>query len=103
MFDETNACCMCGTTKFVGRVNTGEKYYCNSCMKKINDSGMDYWKSCSNTEFFDSMLSHMKNRETNTENWSGLKKQLREIKEAKKSDGFDYDQGFDINEVYDQE
>lgn len=77
---------MCGTTKFIGRVNTGEKFYCNACMKKINDSGMDYWKSCTQVEFLDSMVSHMKNREPSTENWSGLKKQLQEIKEEEKMD-----------------
>ena len=46
MIDEDKVCCMCGTTKFIGRVNTGEKYYCNACMKKINDTGRDYWKPC---------------------------------------------------------
>ena len=81
---------MCGTTKFVGRVNMGEKFYCNGCIRKINESGIDYWKPCSNTEFFDSMLSHMKNREPSTENWSGLKKQMREIREAKKIDDENY-------------
>ena len=60
MIDEEKSCCMCGTTKFIGRVNTGKKYYCNSCMKKIRDSGMDYFKPCSQVEFFESMLSHMK-------------------------------------------
>jgi len=58
--DEKDSCCMCGTTKFIGRVNTGEKFYCNRCMKKINDSGMDYWKPCSQVEFFESMLKHRK-------------------------------------------
>ena len=60
MIDEEPLCCMCGTSKFIGRVNTGEKYYCNTCMKKINDSGMDYWKPCTQVEFFESMLSHMR-------------------------------------------
>jgi len=66
----------------------GDKFYCNACQRKItNEYGPDYWKPCSQVEFFDSMLSHMKNREPSTENWSGLKKQLREIKEeAKKMD-----------------
>jgi len=53
MIDEDNVCCMCGTTKFIGRVNTGEKYYCNSCMRKIDESGMDYWKPCSFVDFFE--------------------------------------------------
>jgi len=60
LLDDDKVCCMCGTTKFIGRVNTGEKFYCNSCMRKINESGMDYWKPCSQVEFFDSMLSHMR-------------------------------------------
>ena len=60
VIDEENACCMCGTTKFIGRVNTGEKFYCNFCMRKINESGMDYWKPCTQVEFFESMLSHMR-------------------------------------------
>ena len=59
MIDEKPFCCMCGMDKFVGRVNTGEKYYCNRCMKKINDSGMDYWKPCTQLEMIESMLSHM--------------------------------------------
>ena len=63
MIDEDKVCCMCGTTKFIGRVNAGEKFYCNSCMKKINESGMDYWKPCSQVEFFESMLSHMRKEE----------------------------------------
>ena len=51
--DEEKVCCMCGTHKFVGRVNAGKKYYCNACMKKIKDSGMDYWKPCSFGDFFE--------------------------------------------------
>ncbi len=90
MTDE-DSCCICGTTKFIGRINMGEKFYCNACQRKITDEyGQDYWKPCSNTEFFDSMLSHMKNREPSTENWSGLKKQMREIREAKKIDDENY-------------
>jgi len=63
VIDEDKVCCMCGTTKFIGRVNTGEKFYCNSCMRKINESGMDYWKPCSQVEFFESMISHMRKGE----------------------------------------
>ena len=69
--------------QFIGRVNTGEKYYCNRCMKKINDSGMDYWKECTQVEFFESMLSHMRkgsNRKS-TNMISSLKEQLRQIKD----------------------
>jgi len=51
---------MCGTHKFVGRVNAGKKYYCNTCMRKINESGIDYWKPCSQGEFFENMLSNMR-------------------------------------------
>ena len=54
------ACCMCGTHKFVGRVNAGKKYYCGKCTKKISDSGIDYWKPCSQVEFFENMLSDMR-------------------------------------------
>ena len=61
----TDSCCMCGTTKFVGRVNTGSKFYCNKCMKKINDSEMDYWKPCTQSEFFESMLEHIKKDKDN--------------------------------------
>ena len=39
MIDEESLCCMCGTDKLIGIVNAGKKYYCNACMKKINDSG----------------------------------------------------------------
>jgi len=74
MIDEEKVCCMCGTAKFVGLVNTGKKYYCNSCMKKINESGMDYWKPCSMIEGFENFLSTRKNRIT-------FKEQLRQIKE----------------------
>jgi len=69
---------MCGTTKFIGIVNTGKKYYCNSCMKKINESSMDYWKPCSMEEGFENLLSTMKNRTT-------FKEQLRQIKEEVKN------------------
>jgi len=76
---------MCGTDQFVGLVNTGKKYYCNSCMRKINESSMDYWKPCSQVEFFQSMLSHMKKRNSKKSNmFTNLKEQLRQIdKEAK--------------------
>jgi len=60
MIDYDEVCCMCETTKFIGRVNIGKKFYCNSCMRKISESGMDYWKPCSQVELFESMLSHMR-------------------------------------------
>ena len=61
----TDSCCMCDTTKFVGRINTGSKFYCNRCIKKINDSGMDYWKECTHLEFFESMSKHMRKGKRN--------------------------------------
>ena len=62
---EDRECCMCGTTKFVGLVNTSKKFYCNRCMKKINDSGMDYWKPCSFEEFFENVKRDIKVRKRN--------------------------------------
>jgi len=64
----TDSCCMCDSTKFVGRVNTGSKFYCNKCMKKIYDSGMDYWKPCSQVEFFESMLKNMRKNKPKSKN-----------------------------------
>ncbi len=49
--------------KFLGRYNAGKKYYCIPCGEKITKSDMDYWKPCSQGEFFESMLSHMKNKD----------------------------------------
>lgn len=74
MIDEEPLCCMCGTSKFVGLVNAGKKYYCNTCMKKINDSGMDYWKLGSMEECFSNFLSTRKKRYS-------LKEHLRQIKD----------------------
>ncbi len=79
------ACCMCGTHKFVGRVNAGKKYYCNACMKKINDSGMNYWKPCSQVEFFENMLSDMRkgsNRKSKNM-FSNINETLRKIDKEK--------------------
>ena len=79
MIDEDKVCCICGEhKKFLGRVNTGKKFYCNSCMRKINESGMDYWKPCSMVEGFENLLSTRKNRIT-------FKEQLRQIKEEAKN------------------
>lgn len=80
---EDHACCMCGTSKFIGRINAGKKYYCNACTKKINESGMDYWKPCTQVEFFENMLSDMrkgKNRKSKNM-FSSMKRQLREFDE----------------------
>jgi hypothetical protein len=86
MIDEEKSCCMCGTTKFIGRVNLGEKYYCNSCMKKIRDSGMDYFKPCSQSEFFSSMVSHMKKHDDDDEPPSMYKNIRRVLREAKEDE-----------------
>ena len=72
MIDEEPLCCMCGTDKFIGIVNAGKKYYCNACMKKINDSGMDHWKECTMEECFSNFLSTRTKRHT-------LKGDLRQI------------------------
>jgi len=86
MIDEEKSCCMCGTTKFIGRVNTGKKYYCNACMKKIRDSGMDYFKPCSQVEFFESMLSNMKkDKDDGPPNmFKSIRRTLREIEKDEK-------------------
>ena len=42
-------------SKFGGRVNGGKNYYCLKCIKKINDSKIDYWKECSFDEFLESI------------------------------------------------
>jgi len=88
MIDEERLCCMCGTDKFVGRVNAGKKYYCNACMRKINDSGMNYWKECSQVEFFENMLSDMRkgsNRKSKNM-FSNIKETLRQTKEESPKD-----------------
>ena len=79
---------MCGTHKFVGRVNAGKKYYCNSCMRKINNSGMDYWKPCSQVEFFENMLDDMRkgsNRKSRNM-FSSIKETLRQIEKESPKD-----------------
>jgi len=80
VIDEERVCCMCNEhKKFLGRFNAGKKYYCNSCIRKINKSGMDYWKPCSQVEFFESMLSHMKKRNGRKSNMlTSLKEQLQQ-------------------------
>ena len=85
---EERVCCMCGTQKFVGRINAGKKYYCNACVRKINDSGMDYWKSCSQVEFFENMLDDMRkgsNRKSGNM-FSNLKETLRQIEKESPKD-----------------
>ena len=38
--------------RFCGRVNYGNYYYCTGCTIKIGKLDIDYWKECSNIEFF---------------------------------------------------
>ena len=88
MIDEEKSCCMCGTTKFIGRINTGEKYYCNACQKKITEEyGPDFWKPCSQVEFFESMLSHMKKDKDDgpPSMFKNIRRVLREAKEDEKN------------------
>jgi len=86
---EERVCCMCGTHKFVGRINAGKKHYCNACVRKINDSGMDYWKPCSQVEFFENMLDDMRkgsNRKSGNM-YSNWKETLQQIgKESSKDE-----------------
>ena len=55
---------MCGEhKKFLARVNAGQKLYCMKCQSKITkEYGTDYWKPCSQIEFFESMSSHMREK-----------------------------------------
>ena len=54
-------CHYCNELKeWCGKVNAGNNYYCNSCIHKINESDIDYWRQCSATEFYDSMLKDMR-------------------------------------------
>jgi len=78
-------CCICNERKkFLGRINAGQKLYCMKCEAKITkEYGADYWKPCSQVEFFASMLSHMRkgsNRKSKN-TLSALKDQLRQLKE----------------------
>ena len=80
MIDEEKGCCMCDEhKKFLGSVNTGKKYYCNSCMKKIKESGMDYWKPCSFGEFFESWSKEINSKRKKTGRTSNMFTGLREV------------------------
>ena len=46
--------------KFCSRVNFGNHYYCTGCVLKIGKLDVDYWKECSNIEFFNGMLKEMR-------------------------------------------
>jgi len=51
-----NICCYCNeNSQYCSRVNGGKRYYCMKCIKKIDDSKMDYWKDCSFEEFLSSI------------------------------------------------
>ncbi len=85
--DEEKVCCMCGEhKKFFGRVNTGEKLYCMKCQRKITkEYGSDYWKPCSQVEFFESMLSHMKKRSGKPNMFNNLRETIRQFEEEEKN------------------
>ena len=43
-------------SKFGGRVNGGNNYYCIKCISKIEESKIDFWKDCSFEEFLQNFL-----------------------------------------------
>jgi len=90
---EEKVCCICNEhKKFLGRINAGQKLYCMQCQAKITkEYGMDYWKPCSQTEFFKSMSSRMsKGSNRKSRNMlSGLKEQLRQFEEEKTKEEYD--------------
>ena len=63
--NEEKICCICNEPKkFLGRINTGKKYYCIQCQTKITrEYGQDYWKPCSFEDFMESMLDSMSRKE----------------------------------------
>ena len=76
---------MCGKhKKFLARVNTGNKLYCMQCQSKITkEYGNNYWKPCSQVEFFENMSSHMR-KESNRKPgnmFSSLKEIIRKFDE----------------------
>lgn len=78
MVNDDKVCCICNENKkFLGLVNAGKKYYCNSCIAKINKSGMDYWKPCSMEEGFENYLSTRKKRHGGSSNmFSSMREEL---------------------------
>ena len=87
MNDDDEVCCICNEhKKFLARVNAGKKLYCIQCEAKINkEYGPNYWKTCSQAEFFESMLSRMRkgsNRKSKNM-FSNIKETLRQIEESK--------------------
>ncbi len=58
---EENVCCYCNeANQYCSRVNAGTNYYCMKCIAKIEKLGIDYWRECSSTEFYDNMLKDMR-------------------------------------------
>ena len=54
-------CHYCNELKrFCGRVNFGNHYYCTGCVLKIGKLDVDYWKECSNIEFFNGMRKELR-------------------------------------------
>ena len=80
MTDDEKFCCICHEKKkFLALVNTGKKYYCMDCQRKITQEyGSDYWKPCSMEEGFRNYLSTRKNRVS-------FKEQMRQIREEAKN------------------
>jgi len=86
-------CCICNEhKKFLGRINAGQKLYCMKCEVKITkEYGTDYWKPCSQLEFFEAMLSRMKKGNNKKENnkkrnmLTGLKEQFKQFEEEAKN------------------
>ena len=83
MIDEEKVCCMCDQhKKFLARMNAGKKLYCMQCKAKIiKEHGMNYWKPCSQVEFFESMLSNMRKGSNKKPNnmFSSMKEVVRQF------------------------
>jgi len=85
---EEKVCCICNEhKKFLGRINAGQKLYCIQCETKITkEYGMDYWKPCSQVEFFESMLSHMKKRSGKPNMFNNIRETIRQFEEEVKKE-----------------
>jgi len=85
MIDEEPLCCMCGTTKFIGRINMGEKFYCNACQRKITEEyGPDFWKPCSFGDFMEKMSDSIgeKGSWRKANMFTNIRKTLRRIDDS---------------------
>ncbi len=72
-------CCNCSkNSRFGGRVNGENNYYCNDCIRKIDESGINYWKKCSFDEFM-SKISKKPLHYSETPMADGIRETLREI------------------------